>query len=93
MPLLDGSERPYVNLDNAATTPRCGTCSRRLDVFMPWYSSIHRGTGFKSAISSEAYDDAREIVGRFFGADMSSQVVIFVKNTTEAVNKAARRIG
>jgi selenocysteine lyase/cysteine desulfurase len=24
---------------------------------------------------------------------MSSQVVIFVKNTTEAVNKAARRIG
>jgi selenocysteine lyase/cysteine desulfurase len=93
VPLLDGSKRPYVNLDNAATTPALWDVLETLDLFMPWYSSIHRGKGFKSEISSEAYDDAREIVGRFFGADMSSQVVIFVKNTTEAVNKAARRIG
>jgi MFS superfamily sulfate permease-like transporter len=40
-----------------------------LDRFLPWYSSIHRGTGFKSALSSEVYDEARAIVGRFFGAD------------------------
>ena len=93
VPLLDGSKQPYVNLDNAATTPALWDVLETLDLFMPWYSSIHRGKGFKSEISSEAYDDAREIVGRFFGADMSSQVVIFVKNTTEAVNKAARRIG
>ena len=93
VPLLDGSKRPYVNLDNAATTPALWDVLETLDLFMPWYSSIHRGKGFKSEISSEAYDDAREIVGRFFGADMSSQVVIFTKNTTEAVNKAARRLG
>ena len=92
VPLLDGSKRPYVNFDNAATTPALWDVIETLDIFMPWYSSIHRGKGFKSEISSEAYDDAREIVGHFFGADMASQVVIFVKNTTEAVNKAARRI-
>jgi selenocysteine lyase/cysteine desulfurase len=31
-----------------------------------------------------------QIVGRFFGADPAQQAVIFTKNTTEAVNKAAR---
>ena len=70
VPLLDGSKRPYVNLDNAATTPALWDVVETLDLFMPWYSSIHRGKGFKSEISSEAYDDAREIVGRFFGADI-----------------------
>jgi selenocysteine lyase/cysteine desulfurase len=31
-------------------------------------------------------------VGSFFGADAAEQIVIFVKNSTEAINKAARRI-
>ncbi len=92
-PLLNGERRPYINLDNAATTPPLRDVVETLDRFLPWYSSIHRGTGFKSALSSQVYDDAREIVGRFFGADPEDQVVIFTKNTTEAVNKAARRMG
>jgi cysteine desulfurase/selenocysteine lyase len=92
VPLLGGTKRPYVNFDNAATTPALWDVLETLDLFMPWYSSIHRGKGFKSEVSSEAYEDAREIVGHFFGADLSSQVVIFVKNATEAVNKAARRL-
>lgn len=93
VPLLDGTRRPYVNFDNAATAPALWDVVETLDLFLPWYSSIHRGKGFKSEISSQAYDQAREIVGRFFGADPVEQVVIFGKNTTEAVNKAARRIG
>jgi selenocysteine lyase/cysteine desulfurase len=29
--------------------------------FMRWYSSVHRGTGFKSKVATQAYDDARRI--------------------------------
>jgi cysteine desulfurase/selenocysteine lyase len=92
VPILDGSRRPYVNLDNAATTPAFWDVFETMELFLPWYSSIHRGTGFKSGIATEAYDDARRIVASFFGADPAEQVVIFLKNTTEAINKAARRI-
>ena len=93
VPLLNGARRPYVNFDNAATAPVLWDVMETIDLFMPWYSSIHRGKGFKSELSSQAYDQAREIVGRFFGADPADQVVIFGKNSTEALNKAARRIG
>lgn len=92
IPLLGGGRRPYVNFDNAATTPPLRDVVEALDRFLPWYSSIHRGSGFKSALSSQVYDEAREIVGRFFGANPAEQAIIFTKNTTEAVNKAARRI-
>jgi cysteine desulfurase/selenocysteine lyase len=92
VPVLDGSRRRYVNFDNAATTPAFWDVCETMELFLPWYSSIHRGTGFKSGIATEAYDDARHIVGHFFDADSAEQVVIFVKNSTEAINKAARRI-
>jgi cysteine desulfurase / selenocysteine lyase len=92
VPLLDGSRCPYINFDNAATTPALWDVIETIDLFMPWYASIHRGKGWKSEISSEAYDAARSIVGRFFHADFDEQTVIFVKNSTEAVNKASRRL-
>jgi cysteine desulfurase/selenocysteine lyase len=92
VPVLDGTRRPYINFDNAATTPSFWDVCETLELFLPWYSSIHRGTGFKSGVATQAYDDARRIVGDFFGADPAEQVVIFVKNSTEAINKAARRI-
>src|SRR5262245_7930022 len=59
--------------------------------FLPYYSSVHRGSGFTSRISTTAYDEAHEIIGRFVGADMDSNTVIFGKNTTEAINKLAFR--
>ena len=59
VPVLDGSQRPYVNLDNAASTPAFWDVVETLDLFMPWYASIHRGTGFKSELATQAYDDAR----------------------------------
>jgi cysteine desulfurase/selenocysteine lyase len=92
VPLLDGSRRPYVDLDNAATTPAFWDVCEALELFLPWYSSIHRGAGFKSGVATQAYDDARRVVASFFRADPATQVVVFVKNSTEAINKAARRI-
>lgn len=91
VPLLDGSHRPYVNFDNAASTPALRPVFGKVNEFMTWYSSIHRGTGFKSQIATEAYDLAHDIVGCFVGANLDTNTVIFGKNTTEAINKLAHR--
>ena len=91
VPLLDGRRVPYVNLDNAASTPPLVDVVRAVEEFMPYYASVHRGTGFKSRLSTVAYDQAHAIIGRFVGADLTTNTVIFGKNTTEAINKLAWR--
>ncbi len=90
-PLLDGSLRTYTNLDNAASTPPMKPVLDAVNKFMTYYSSVHRGTGFKSQLCTQAYEDARQSVIRFVGADTSVHTCIFGKNTTEAINKLARR--
>jgi selenocysteine lyase/cysteine desulfurase len=90
-PLLDGRLVPYINLDNAASTPPLRDVLEAVERFLPYYSSVHRGAGLKSRISTAAYDEAHKIIGRFVGADMESNTVIFGKNTTEAINKLAFR--
>jgi cysteine desulfurase/selenocysteine lyase len=92
VPLLDGRLVPYVNLDNAASTPPFKIVMETVAEFMPYYSSVHRGTGFKSRLSTVAYDQAHEIIGRFVGADLDTNTVIFGKNTTEAINKLSYRL-
>ncbi len=92
VPVLDGSLRPYINLDNAASTPALREVLHKVNQFMNWYSSVHRGTGFKSRIATHAYEDARTIVARFVGANPTDHVVIFGKNTTEAINKLSYRL-
>ncbi|MFQ5340209.1 MAG: aminotransferase class V-fold PLP-dependent enzyme [Anaerolineae bacterium] len=92
VPLLNGSTRPYIYLDNAASTPTFRGVQHKVDEFLGWYASVHRGAGFKSLLSTEAYEQAREIVARFVGADPQTHCVIFGKNTTEAINKLANRM-
>ncbi len=91
VPLLDGSLRPYVFLDNAASTPAFRSVLRCVEAFLPWYSGVHRGTGFKSLLATEVFDRAHDVVGRFVGADPATATVVFTKNTTECVNKLAHR--
>jgi selenocysteine lyase/cysteine desulfurase len=93
VPLLDGTHVPYLNLDNAASTPALRDVMDAVERFLPWYSSVHRGTGFKSRLSTDAYDRARRVVGAFVGADLERNAVVFGKNTTEAVNKLSYRLG
>jgi len=92
VPLLDGSLRTYVNLDNAASTPAMRPVSDKVNEFMQWYSSIHRGTGFKSQVSTHVYEEAHTIALQFVKADPGENAVIFGKNATESLNKLARRI-
>jgi cysteine desulfurase/selenocysteine lyase len=91
-PLLDGSTRCYTNLDNAASTPPLKAVQHAVDDFLIYYSSVHRGTGFKSQLSTYAYEQSRQVVMAFVGANPDDHTCIFGKNTTEAINKLARRI-
>ena len=91
VPLLDGRLAPYINLDNAASTPALGAVLDAVQRFLPYYSGVHRGTGFKSRLSTAAYDEAHAAIARFVGADPGIATVIFGKNTTEAINKLAFR--
>ncbi len=90
-PLLDGSQQVYINLDNAASTPSFRAAKESVDAFLAFYSSVHRGMGFKSQVSTHAYEAARLAVMEFTGADPSRDVCVFGKNTTEAINKLAHR--
>ena len=92
VPLADGRQRRYVNLDNAASTPPLRAVLDAVTDFMPWYSSVHRGAGYKSVVSTHRYEDARSTVARFVGADPREHVVIFGRNTTEAINKLSYRL-
>jgi cysteine desulfurase / selenocysteine lyase len=92
VPTLDGTEVLYRFLDNGASTPTFRSVLRCIMEFLPWYSGVHRGTGFKSLLATEAYDAAHDVVGHFVGADLDHDAVIFTKNTTECVNKLANRL-
>ena len=91
VPILNGDSRAYINLDNAASTPSLRAVKKAIDDFLPYYSSVHRVTGYKSQLSTYAYEEARRLVMGFVGASPSDHVCIFGKNTTEAMNKLARR--
>jgi len=92
VPLSDGTYTTSINFDNAATTPPFKYVMEEILKFSPWYSSIHRGAGYKSQFSSKLYDDAREIIAEFVGANTEHHSIIFVKNTTEAINKLSNKL-
>jgi len=52
---------------------------------------MHRGAGYKSRVSTDAYE-ARDTVRRFVGGNARDHLVIFGKNATEAISKAAHRL-
>lgn len=92
VPVLGGGSVRPINFDHAASTPALGRVQETVERFLAWYSSVHRGAGFASQISTRAYEEARELVGAFVGARPEQHAVIFGANTTWALNKLARRI-
>ena len=87
VPCVDGSWRPYVDLDCAATSPAMVPAWEAMEAFLPYYGSANRGSGFKSHVTSQAIDDARATVARFLGAPGAT--VVFTTTTTHATNVLA----
>ncbi len=86
VPLSDGKDAVAINFDNAATTPVLYSVLKEINQFAPWYSSVHRGAGYKSKVSSDIYEQGRDVVQSFVNSDKERDIVIFTKNTTESIN-------
>ncbi|MEV0947412.1 aminotransferase class V-fold PLP-dependent enzyme [Rhodococcus sp. NPDC049939] len=88
VPLVQGGNRTYVNFDYAASAPALSQVTDRVAALLPTYSSVHRGAGYASRVSTACYEKARESVSRFVGAG-EDQVVVFTRNTTDSLNLLA----
>ncbi|MDD4170065.1 MAG: aminotransferase class V-fold PLP-dependent enzyme [Desulfotomaculaceae bacterium] len=92
IPLDNGNYTVSINMDNAATTPPFVQVLQEIVNFAPMYSSVHRGSGCKSRFSTDLYEASRVTIANFVKADPAHDTVIFVKNTTEAINKLSYRL-
>mgnify|MGYP001323254062 FL=1 len=82
--------KPLVYLDSAATSQKPASVIEALAGFYRTSNAnIHRGIYELSEEASVLYEEARAKVARFIGAARAEEV-IFVRNTTEAINLVAR---
>src|SRR4051812_26952305 len=65
----DPVELEEINLDYAATTPALVAAVEAVQAALPWYGSLHRGGGRKSAHSTSLFEESRVSVARFVGCD------------------------
>lgn len=82
VPTLHG-HTAYANLDHAASTPALETVKAAVDKALETYSSVHRGAGFASRLTSAWYEQARKEVAAFVGAREDDSVV-FTRTTTDS---------
>jgi selenocysteine lyase/cysteine desulfurase len=92
VPCLDGEQRTYLSLDAAASTAALPAVAERVNDFLPWYSSVHRGAGWKSQLATAEYEEARAAALAFAGRSSDDDVAIICRNTTEAINHLAYRL-
>jgi len=93
VPCVDGVERGYLSLDAAASTSALPAVASRVQEFLPWYSSVHRGAGWKSQLATAEYEEARTAFAAFAGRTGTDDIAIICRNTTEAINHLAYRLG
>jgi cysteine desulfurase / selenocysteine lyase len=88
-----GNNPELVFLDSAASAqkPRA-VIDRIADYYRTDYANVHRGVYRLSARSTELFEEAREKVRRFLNAAEPREIV-FVRNTTEAINLVAQSWG
>jgi selenocysteine lyase/cysteine desulfurase len=91
VPLVQGGDARYVNLDYAASAPALRAVADRVAELLPLYSSVHRGAGYTSAVCTSAYEGARAEIAAFVGAT-DADAVIFTRNTTDALNLLATAV-
>jgi selenocysteine lyase/cysteine desulfurase len=88
VPVVQGGQVPYANLDYAASAPALASVAARVNEILPLYASVHRGAGYASLVCTAAYESARAEIASFIGTGRTD-VVIFTRNTTDALNLLA----
>ncbi|MFC4533730.1 aminotransferase class V-fold PLP-dependent enzyme [Sphaerisporangium dianthi] len=88
VPVKGGRLLPYANLDYAASAPCLAPVNAAVAAALPAYSSVHRGAGYASQLTTARYEQARHTVRAFVGA-RPGDAVVFTRNTTDAANLLA----
>ncbi|MFF2370699.1 aminotransferase class V-fold PLP-dependent enzyme [Agromyces sp. NPDC058110] len=91
VPVLGGGTVRHVNLDIAASAPALQAVAAHVARVLPYYSSVHRGSGYPSQAATALVEDARASVARHVGA-RDGDLVVFTRNTTEALNLLATAV-
>lgn len=90
---LKVNDKPYIYLDNAATTQKPVAVVKSIEeYYYTQNSNIHRGTYYLSNIATKAYEDSRTVVKEFLNASNCDEIV-FTKGTTDAINLVANTYG
>ena len=81
--------KPFVYLDNAATTQKPLSVINKISEYYSFYNSnIHRAVYDIAEEATDAYELTRNKVGKFINA-RSTEEIIFTRNATEAINLVA----
>jgi cysteine desulfurase/selenocysteine lyase len=95
-PILDRAVRggkPLVYLDNAASSQKPRQVIDALaDYYRRYNANVHRGIHTLSEEATDEYEKARHKIQRFINA-AAPEELIFVRNTTEAINLVAHSYG
>ena len=80
--------RPLVYLDSGATSQQpLAVLDAERDFSVTRNSAVHRGAHTLAALATEEFEEARETVARFVGADADE--IVWTSNATEGVNLLA----
>jgi len=85
--------KPLIYFDNAASTQKpIQVIDRISHYYMHENANVHRGIHQLSDRATRAFEDSREKVAQFIGAESPKQI-IFTRGTTEAINLVASAWG
>lgn len=85
--------RQVIYLDNAATTQKPRQVINAIQTFYEEFNAnIHRGLYELSQRATELYEEAHDVTAKFINAG-SWEEVVFVRNSTEALNIIALALG
>lgn len=85
--------KPLIYLDSAATSQKPEVViDAEADFYANEYGTVHRGIYRLSAVATERYEAARQIVADFINAKSASEI-IFTRGATEAINLIAYSFG
>jgi len=82
VPTREGLQR-FISLDSAASTP----------ALSPIWDAVRRTLRQPEAVQKELIEQVRDLVAGFLGAPLREYDVLFLANTTEAINLAACSFG
>ena len=91
--VLDGTERPLVYLDHAATTHPPDIAMNAVKDFLSLdYANVHRASYQLARRSTLRFEDAYRTCARFVNADLDHHCVVFTSNTTAACELVAHAV-